>query len=162
VKNGKVVKEPVNELAGNHEEADTRNCAHVKAIDSLNAKDIVIRASDTDIAVIMLYHLKNFANVWMDVGTASNNDRRYINLSAISAGSILMQCLGFYAFTGCNYTPAYAILEKDKPAQNGFCINVKRETRQCINRNSQVLHFKDVWGNSVQQVSIESTSLQSF
>jgi len=135
VNNGTVIKEKVTELASNHEEADTRICTHVKAIDRMNigSQNIVIRASDTDIAVIMIYHCRRFAaNVWMDVGTSSRNDRRYVNITAISSalGEHLSDALpGFHAFTGSDYTSAFvrkgkirpfAILEKDKPSQKAF------------------------------------------
>ena len=74
----------------------------------------------------------------MDVGTASRNDRRYINLSAISEalGQLVCDALpGFHAFTGCDYTSAFvrkgkvrpfAILEKDIPAQKAFA-NMSQE-----------------------------------
>ena len=52
VSDGNVIKENVIELACNHEEADTMICAHVKHIDNVNVQNIIIRASETDIAVI--------------------------------------------------------------------------------------------------------------
>ena len=44
-----------------------------KAIDDVgNANNIIIRASDTDIAVIMLHHAWKFsATLWMDTGTTN-------------------------------------------------------------------------------------------
>ena len=108
-KGRKVPKEDIDRLASNHEEADTRICTHVKNIDG-NAKNIIIRASDTDIAVILLHHCWKFAaTVWMDVDTSSKNDRRYVNVTAISSstGPTLCGALpGFHAFTGSDYTSA--------------------------------------------------------
>jgi hypothetical protein len=47
----------------------------VKSIDEQEAVDnIVVRASDTDIAIILLHHCLNIdAHVWMDVGISSKN-----------------------------------------------------------------------------------------
>ena len=52
VSKGKVIKEEVTELVSNHEEADTLICMHVNHINSTKVQNIIIRASDTDIAVI--------------------------------------------------------------------------------------------------------------
>lgn len=74
----KVIKDVISSLATNHQEADTRVCLHMKAIsDSGVGGNTVVRASDTDIAVILLYHCHKYAmTVWMDVGTSK---RRCIN-----------------------------------------------------------------------------------
>ena len=81
-----------------------------------NANNIIIRASDTDIAVIMLHHAWKFsATLWMDTGTANGKNRRYVNLSAIamSIGSKTCQALLAYrAFTWTDYTSA--IIRKGK------------------------------------------------
>ena len=57
-------------LGCNHAEADTASDS-TKARDEVgNANNIIIRASDTDIAVIMLHHAWKFsATLWMDTGT---------------------------------------------------------------------------------------------
>ncbi len=134
VRDGKVIRENVERLITNHEEADTLICAHLKDIDTcINAENISIRASDTDIAIILLYHIWKFiANIWMDVGTSSKNDRRYVNITAIgnAIGLKLCEALpGFHAFSGCDYMSAFvrkgkvrpfAILEKDEGAQRAF------------------------------------------
>lgn len=59
-----------------HVEIATLICVHVediaKTIDNAN---IVIRGSDTDIAVIIPYHCLDIdARIWMDVGTSLQND----------------------------------------------------------------------------------------
>ena len=59
VSNGKVIKEEVTELVSNHEEADTLICMHVNHLNSTKVQNI-IRASDTDIAVILIYHRRKF------------------------------------------------------------------------------------------------------
>ena len=73
VEDNVMMKEDIQRLRSNHNEADTRVCLHMKDVDS-NIDSIVIRASDTDIAIILLYHcLKFTANIWMDVGVSSKN-----------------------------------------------------------------------------------------
>ena len=43
-----------------------------------------MRAHDTDIAVILIYHCEKIEKtVWMDVGTASKNNRRFISITEI-------------------------------------------------------------------------------
>ena len=51
-----VVREGVEDLETNHEEADTLICAHIKSMDDGTVQNVVVRASDTDIAVIMVHH----------------------------------------------------------------------------------------------------------
>ena len=72
---------------------------------------VVIRASDTDIAVILLYHCEKFSGrIWMDVGTTSQRNRRLIDLTALSKslGPQLCSSLpAFHAFTGSDYTAAF-------------------------------------------------------
>ena len=53
VSEGEVKRDTVDVLSNNHEEADTKICIHAKAADTSNG-NVVIRASDTDIAVILL------------------------------------------------------------------------------------------------------------
>ena len=87
-------------LGCKHAEADTRICLHAKAIDDVgNANNIIIRASDTDIAVIMLHQAWQFsATLWMDTGTSNGKNRRYVNISAsaMSIGSKMYQALPAY------------------------------------------------------------------
>ena len=48
--------------------------------------DIVVRAADTDILVILLHHLHRVAsNIRMDVGILGRGNRRYVNVSAIAS-----------------------------------------------------------------------------
>ena len=63
-------------LGCNHAEADTRICLHTKVIDDAgNDNNVIIRASDTDFAVIMLHHAWIFsATLWMDTGTTNGKN----------------------------------------------------------------------------------------
>ena len=84
VSNGKLIKEDVTGLVFSHEEADTLICMHVNHINSTKAQNI-IRASDTEIAVVLIYHSRKFdASIWMDIRTSYRNDRRYVNSNKIS------------------------------------------------------------------------------
>ena len=58
------------------------SCLHTKAIDDVgNANNTIIRASDTDIAVIMLHHAWKFsATLWMDTGTSNGKNRRWVSV----------------------------------------------------------------------------------
>ena len=75
--------------------------------------DVVIRCSDTDVLVILLYHLGTGnikANVWMDAGVDGNNTRRYVDVTGLSKelGPDLCSALpGILSFTGCDYTAAF-------------------------------------------------------
>jgi len=131
VRDGEVNRELVNELAANHDEADTRIALHVKSIDTDGANHIVIQASDTDVAIILLFHSAKFgARIWMDAGTG--NKRRYVAINAITASLGRDMCAalpGLHAFTGSDFTSAFvrkgkarplAILEKNQEYQGAF------------------------------------------
>lgn len=121
VVNGKVDVTSVQHLECNHPEADTRICLHVfEAISNgQKAGDIVVRASDTDIAVNLLHHCHCVnCKIWMDVGTAGKGNSRYINISAIATeiGPHVCKALpGLHAFTGCDYTAFFIRKGKKRP-----------------------------------------------
>ena len=120
VLDGQVIREPIEDMVTNREEADTLICYHAKCIDDTEGtQNIVVRASDTDIAIILLYHLRSFtATLWMDTGSNTRNSRRYINLSAIGEvlGPLLCQSLpAFHAFKGTDYTSAFVKKGKKRP-----------------------------------------------
>ena len=102
-------------LQGDHEEADTLIAFHVANISDRN---VVVRASDTDVSVILIGALGNqrrevraTTNIMMDWGTG--NSRRFINLSDITdvledmAPGLPRAMLGYHAFTGCDFTSAF-------------------------------------------------------
>ena len=76
VEEGVVTHETIDVLGCNHPEADTRICLHTKVIDDAgNDNNVIIRASDTDFAVIMLHHAWIFsATLWMDTGTTNGKN----------------------------------------------------------------------------------------
>ena len=119
----KVVKEKVPELNCNHQEADNRMFYHLCNLLRLeDVKNVVIRTSDTDCLVIGLanlqYSLEAGIEVWLEVGTASKNTIRYINLNSIFANigaSVCAALPGFHAFTGCDYTASFSRKGKVRP-----------------------------------------------
>lgn len=120
VVDNRVYKQPIDRLACNHPEADTRLCLHMLDVDDvLPGGDIVVRASDTDILVILLHHSPRVnSNLWMEVGTAGLGNRRYVNVSAIATeiGPEYCSALpGFHAYTGCDYTAAFVRKGKKRP-----------------------------------------------
>lgn len=117
---GQVVRQVVEKLVTNHEEADTLIAVHAKSIDDEECvKNIVVRGSDTDIAVILLHHCWNMkTHIWMDVGTSSKNNRRYLSITSIAntvGRPICSALLGFHAFTGCDYTSVFIEKAKSDP-----------------------------------------------
>ena len=117
VEGGVVRHETIDVPGCSHPEADTRICLQANTIDDVgNDNTIIIRASDTDIAVIMFHHAWKFsATLWVDTGTSNGKNRRYVNLSAIamSIGSKMCQAMpAYHAFKGTDFTSA--IIRKGK------------------------------------------------
>ena len=159
VLDGTLQREAVPSLSNNHEEADTKICLHAKAADQAKLNgDIVIRASDTDNAVIMLYHCGHIDSpLWIDTSTSAKKNRRYISLTAIyqAVGPQICAALPeFHAFFGCDYTSSfvwkgkvrpYAMLEKNPDVQKAFNDlaidkNISPSTKdyQTISKHSQL------------------------
>lgn len=151
VSEGVMMREVEESLTSNHQEADTKMIIHAKAAD-LDCGNTVIRASDTDIAVILIYHSTQLqATLWMDVGTVSKNNRRYINITRIAnqLGPRLCSSLpGFHAFTGCDYTSTFfrkgkvrpfELMSKMPDVQNAFAQIARDETTETSRATLQ--HF---------------------
>ena len=116
-------------LQGYHEEADTILAFHA----SHTQGSLIIRASDTDVLIIILGMLGRnkrdgipMKNIIMDC--CSGNERRYLNVTTIVAtleekqAGLAAALPGLHAFTGCDFTASffrkgkikpYEILEKD-------------------------------------------------
>ena len=81
-----ICHEKVSALASCHREADTRTLYHLCYILQQDDLSIVVRSSDTDSCVLLLFHVSKFMvtpAVWMDVSLSSNNTKRYINNSSL-------------------------------------------------------------------------------
>lgn len=123
VQQGSVIHEEVAELAGTHEEADTRIVFHLSKLLASDNPTIAVRSSDTDVFVLLLYHISQMCNsqeplVWMDVGLSANNTRRYINISQLVQHvdrEVLEALPAFHAYTGSDYTAAFMNKGKMRP-----------------------------------------------
>ena len=112
VQDGIVMTAVIPDLHYNHYEGDTRICLHVREINKdVNCKNVGVRASDTDIAIILIHHSARFnCNIWMDVGTSRKNNRRFINISSIASSIGKEMCAAlsaFHSFTGSDYTSSF-------------------------------------------------------
>lgn len=111
------VEQPV-ELQGKHEEADTLIALHVSNL----AGNVVVRASDTDVLVILLA-IKNDddmeRHVFMDCG--SGNCRRLIDVAKIQSSleekqpGFCSALPGLHALSGCDFTASFYGKGKLKP-----------------------------------------------
>jgi hypothetical protein len=83
--------------------------------------NITIRSNDTDVLLILLYHIANTEekiNVWLDASLNSNNTRRLININNIVQNltkDVALALPGLHAITGCDYVPAFFNKGKIKP-----------------------------------------------
>ena len=102
-------------MYGEHEEADTLIAFHIA---QMAGRNIMVRASDTDVLVIRIGALgqqrrevRSTSNIIMDCGMG--NSRRYINVTNITDNleerqPRLSKALpGYHAFTGCDFTSAF-------------------------------------------------------
>lgn len=109
---------------GIHAEADTLVALHASQIDG----DIIVRASDTDIIIILLSMISlhqdqeadiKYQRIVMDCG--AGNSRRYIDVSSIHRAmeeknpGICSALPAVHAITGCDYTAAMFMRGKKKP-----------------------------------------------
>jgi len=70
----------------NHSEADTRVVLHMIHADKITPRDIVIRASDTNILVLLLHNVhRGSSTAWMETGTRGQGNVRYLNFNKIAA-----------------------------------------------------------------------------
>jgi len=99
-------------LKSSHEEADSQMICHLSTIPS--PSKVVIHTADTDVLAIALGNISKIdqnIRVFLEVGIQSKNTLRFIDVSALSGtiGSSLSKALpAFHAFTGCDFTPAFA------------------------------------------------------
>ena len=123
VENGDVHVESIPTLECNHAEADTRVVLHMIQSDKEATGDIVVRASDTDIGllVLLVHHVHRVSSmVWMEIGSKGMRNLRYRYLNARKIAErlgpdICAALPGLHAFTGCDYTSAFIRHGKIKP-----------------------------------------------
>ncbi len=113
----------VHQYGCQHEEADTRLIYHLRQTHADNlASDLqyVVRSNDTDVMVLLLYHVSHFQvtpRVWMDAVLSGNNTRCYINIThlLLNMEPVLLDALpGLHAFTGSDFTALYGLPKMKK------------------------------------------------
>jgi len=100
----------IQQLAANHEEADTRlvlHCVHT------NAESVVVSARDTDVLVLLVAHFHKMActKLWMKAGTAKR--QKYIPVHEIRqvlpfTQPVFEALIPFHAVTGCDTVSYFA------------------------------------------------------
>ena len=112
--------ELVPDLYGLHLEADTRVMFHVKHADFHDPGNIIVRANDADICVILtsnVHHLSN-SHLWYDSGLDYDNSREHVDITSLSRSRNYTKSLaGAYAFLGIDYSPAFFGKGKVKPLE---------------------------------------------
>jgi len=127
----KMLVDTPDHLQGSHEEADTLLAFHASCIRG----NVVVRASDTDVLIILLGMLgrdllseraRGYSRILMDCG--SGNTRRHIDVTQIARAleskqkGLAAAIPGLHAFTGSDFTTAFyrkgkvkalEVLEKD-------------------------------------------------
>ena len=113
-RNGILKNERLTELYENHLEGDTRVVFHAKNSDTINPGNIVVRANDSDIAVVLICNIHHMdSDVWYDSGHNYDNSRECINIKKLVGNVQNVSSLpGLYAFLGNDYTPA--LLERGR------------------------------------------------
>ena len=106
--------ESVAELYGDHLEADTRVMLHARHADMNDLGNIIVRANDTYIFVVLLANVSvlRLNHLLYDLGLNGNNT----DITQLSEAVDNKEALtGIYAFTGCDYTPFFFRKGKGTP-----------------------------------------------
>ena len=116
--NGNFVTNEEYQLYSKQEEADYRILSHLHDI-SPNS-NIVVRANDTDILVILIgnQYALNDKHIWMEIGNFSDNSLIFSDITKLAhnLGMQVAQSLpAFHAFTGCDFSPSFIGKGKTRP-----------------------------------------------
>ena len=136
VENGDVHVESIPTLECNHAEADTRVVLHMIQSDKEATGDIVVRASDTDIGllVLLVHHVHRVSSmVWMEIGSKGMRNLRYLNARKIAerlGPDICAALPGLHAFTGCDYTSVHPPLYDMEKLNHLRPLNITRNTNE--------------------------------
>ncbi|CAI9729002.1 Hypothetical predicted protein [Octopus vulgaris] len=146
-----MIRERAPELDCNHDEGDTRVVPHVLHM-AHDSEEIIIRASDTDIAVIMLCHLEKVkATVWMEVGTSCQNTRwkctehRY-QMGAVDKHDIKTFYEGLKVDYGLKTSSALRVLILD-------------DTQLLMDKNYILSHWAEHFNRVLKQVSTANNDI---
>ena len=113
------------ELYRNHLEGDTHVVFHAKNGDTIDPGKIVVRANDTDIAVILICNIHHMdSDVWYNSWNNYDNSSECINIKKLLSNVQNFSSLPvLYAFLRNDYTPAFFGKGNVKPMQ----IAIKKE-----------------------------------
>ena len=117
---GKTVEcQPINELFSSQEEADTRIILHAiyHSESALTEESIIVRSSDTDVLLLLLYFSSRIGrDIYLDVGVGNNRRLLPITSMATDLGPGMCEIyLGLHAFTGCDSTSSFVTKGKIRP-----------------------------------------------
>ena len=103
-----VILSIVNDLACDHEEADTRLLLHA-AHASRSFENVIIKSPDTDVAVLFIAHSDKLDGNHIYLAGCKNKTRMLdINKIALSlTPKVASACIGLHVFTGCDTTSAF-------------------------------------------------------
>lgn len=142
----------------NHEEADTRIVFHAHKVTP--GSRILIKASDTDVLIIILGNIHKLSESTIFLATSATKKQSHhldcincIDL-ALKLGQKLCKSLpAYHAFTGCDYTAAFYNKGKIRP----FKMFSKNETYQTVfaSLNDSADIFNDEKMNAVQEFTAE-------
>ena len=103
--------ESVSDLYGcYHLEADTCVMFHAKHADLHHPGNIIVRANDADVCIILTTNVHHLANSHLryDAGLEFDNTREYVDVTSLSTSIHYTRSLaGCYAFFGNDYLPAF-------------------------------------------------------
>lgn len=117
---GHMIKKEETDFTCHHEEVDTRIIFHISKL-KVNS-NIMIKASDTDILIILLGNIHKFPHlrIWMSSTTFRKNGPNCIsctNLANVLGAEVCRALPAFHAYTGCDYTAAFYQKGKVRPFQ---------------------------------------------
>ena len=109
VQENQIIKEPVEDLFSNQEEADKRLLLHAKNAADEGHSKIIIKSSDVDVEMLLIHHAKEISvSLYILSGTKSR--MRYTDISQIVENlgdNICSALIGLHAFTGCDSVSAF-------------------------------------------------------
>ena len=115
---------PCPELACNHEEADTKLLALVKAAIHQAGKAVMVRSPSGDIDITALFIAHDFMGVRVFLDSGVGKSRKIVDLTSSTLSSIKRRAVvGLHAFSGNDYVSAFfqkrekIILESNVEAQ---------------------------------------------
>ena len=138
--NAKSSTRDVTALSANHEEADTRLILHAKDAVQNNYKRLIVICRDTDVLLLLLYHLgRTKTEVWMVSGTSKQQNCYPVQTVASKLDNdVLENILGFHALTGCDTTLSFSGMGKKT------CWKQFLETPNLVHSMGRVLNLREV------------------